>query len=291
MRFFSLDVETANPDQSSICQIGLALSENGLVVQSWNWLINPEDYFDHFNVAVHGITESDVVNESLFSEVYKELSSLVINQIVVHHTAFDKVAINAVCKKYSLEPPNVSWIDSARVVRRVYPEFRSRGYGLKNLTNHFGIEFKHHDAEEDAIATAKIVNHCLVDSKTEIEHWREEQFRSTQSTKSVGGGVIGFIASEGDSNGKLFGEYCVFTGSLSMTKKEASVIANSIGISVEKNVTKKTTILVVGLQDEYKLAGYEKSKKHRVAEEKILKGQVIKILSENDFITLTESNK
>ncbi|PCJ81264.1 MAG: hypothetical protein COA49_06005 [Bacteroidetes bacterium] len=168
--------------------------------------MNPEDYFDHFNVAVHGITESDVVNESLFSEVYKELSSLVTNQIVVHHTAFDKVAINAVCKKYKLKPPNLTWIDSVRVVRRVYPVFISRGYGLKNLTNHFGIKFKHHDAEGDAIATHKIVNHCLVDSKTEIEHWRENQFRSTQSTKTVGGGVIGFIDSKVDSNGNLFGE-------------------------------------------------------------------------------------
>lgn len=290
MRFFALDVETANPNQSSICQIGLALSENGEIVQSWNWLINPEDYFDHFNVAVHGITESDVVNAKLYNEIHDELLNIISTDIVIHHTAFDKVAINSVCNKYKLTPPEITWIDSARVVRRVYPEFRIRGYGLGNLSKHFGIDFKHHDAEEDAIATAKILNHCLNDSNTELSLWIEEQYRNTQSSKTVGG-TSSFKPSEGDPNGSLFGEFCVFTGTLSLTRKEAALIANSCGITVEKNVTKKTSILVVGMQDEYRLAGHDKSKKQRVAEDKISEGQELKILSENDFISLTNSNK
>ena len=49
-------------------------------------------------------------------------------------------------------------------------------------------------------------------------------------------------------------------------------------------------MLVVGLQDDYKLAGHKKSKKQRVAEEKILKGNDIKILSEADFMTLVKEN-
>ena len=135
MKYYSLDVETANPDQSSICQIGLALSDNGEIIKSWNWLINPEDYFDYFNTEIHGITEEDVVVKPTFSEVYETLKKTISDCIVIHHTAFDKVAINSVCNKYNLEPINISWVDSARVVRRVYPEFRSRGYGLGNLLN------------------------------------------------------------------------------------------------------------------------------------------------------------
>ncbi len=46
---------------------------------------------------------------------------------------------------------------------------------------------------------------------------------------------------------------------------------------------KKTTILVVGDQDITKLAGKEKSLKHRKAEGLITKGQPIRILRESDF--------
>jgi len=60
-------------------------------------------------------------------------------------------------------------------------------------------------------------------------------------------------------------------------------MAAKIGCQVESGVTKKTTILVVGNQDIMKLAGQEKSSKHRKAEEFILNGQQIRILGESDF--------
>jgi len=50
MRFVAIDVETANPDYSSICQIGVALFENGIITKTWATLINPEDYFDPINM-------------------------------------------------------------------------------------------------------------------------------------------------------------------------------------------------------------------------------------------------
>ena len=35
MNFLAIDIETANADYSSICQIGIAEFENGQVVNSW----------------------------------------------------------------------------------------------------------------------------------------------------------------------------------------------------------------------------------------------------------------
>jgi len=52
---------------------------------------------------------------------------------------------------------------------------------------------------------------------------------------------------------------------------------------VASGVTKKTTLLVVGDQDIKKLAGYEKSSKHRKAEELIQSGIPLRILKESDF--------
>ena len=48
-------------------------------------------------------------------------------------------------------------------------------------------------------------------------------------------------------------------------------------------------MLVVGDQDIKKLAGHEKSSKHRKAEALILAGQSIRILRETDFKELTQN--
>jgi DNA polymerase-3 subunit epsilon len=46
MQFVAIDVETANPDFASICQIGLARFKDGQLVDTWEALIDPDDYFD-----------------------------------------------------------------------------------------------------------------------------------------------------------------------------------------------------------------------------------------------------
>ena len=55
MRFVAIDIETANPDMSSICQIGIAEFYDGNLIGEWSTLIDPEDYFDEVNISIHGI--------------------------------------------------------------------------------------------------------------------------------------------------------------------------------------------------------------------------------------------
>jgi DNA polymerase-3 subunit epsilon len=66
-------------------------------------------------------------------------------------------------------------------------------------------------------------------------------------------------------------------------------MAAKVGCEVAPGVTKKTTILVVGDQDIKKLAGHEKSSKHRKAEELALAGKRIRIIQESDFQELVRS--
>ena len=68
-----------------------------------------------------------------------------------------------------------------------------------------------------------------------------------------------------------------------MLRKEAADRAAKAGCRVDLNVTKGTTLLVVGDQDVAKLGGHEKSGKHRKAEARIADGQAIRILRETDF--------
>ena len=75
----------------------------------------------------------------------------------------------------------------------------------------------------------------------------------------------------------------VFTGALELPRGEAADLAAAAGCTVEKSVTQRTTLLVVGDQDIRRLGRQEKGSKHRKAEARIAKGQSIRILRESDF--------
>ena len=92
---------------------------------------------------------------------------------------------------------------------------------------------------------------------------------------------------QGNPNGLLYGESVVFTGTLSQPRSMYAQFASEAGCRVQDGITKETTILVVGWQDSYRLAGYEKSSKHRRAEKLAEAGHGIRILSEEDFLAIT----
>lgn len=151
MDFIALDVETANPNFASICQIGAATFRDGEVVDEFSTLVDPQDYFHFMNISVHGITEDDVKGAPTFSEIAPELNERLAGSICATHTAFDRTAIYQVCSRFELEPPSCNWLDTARVARRTWESVAHKGYGLANLTSMLGIQFQHHDALEDAI--------------------------------------------------------------------------------------------------------------------------------------------
>lgn len=62
MKFVAIDVETANADMSSICQIGIAKFIDNRLDDEWSSLVNPENYFDPMNVFIHGITENRIID-------------------------------------------------------------------------------------------------------------------------------------------------------------------------------------------------------------------------------------
>ena len=277
MEFVALDVETANSDCSSICQIGLARFAEACLIDEWSSLVNPEDYFDPFNTSIHGISEEMVKDAPTFSQLAQEMRKRVESAVVVCHIAFDRVAISGVCWKHELTDFECTWLDSARVARRTWPQFARLGYGLANVCASIGYTFRHHDALEDAKAAGQILLAAMRETGLDLEGWlrRVDQPISRPT-----------IAQTGNPEGLLHGEVLVFTGVLQMTRSDAAKLAAAAGCTVEEGVTKRTTILVVGDQDLIKLAGYEKSSKHRKAEDLIQKGQVIKILAERDFESL-----
>ncbi len=278
MNFTSIDVETANPDLSSICQIGLVVFRDGVAAASWQTLVDPEDYFDSYNVSIHGIDKYAVRNAPRFPETYENLAKYLRGNVVACHTAFDRVAIAKVTAKYRLSQPDCQWIDTARVARRAWPEFSQRGYGLGNVAEKLGIDFRHHDAQEDARAAGEVLVRAIQATGIDLLTWFDRVKRPLDLGTPSGG-----IAREGNPEGALYGEVVVFTGALSIPRREAADMAAAAGCQVADSVNKATTLLVVGDQDIGRLAGHDKSSKHRKAETMMAKGQEIRILGEGDF--------
>lgn len=275
--FIAIDVETANADLSSICQIGLAFYKDNVLVKTWSSLINPETDFDPINISIHGINPLDITNSPKLNEKYNELKSMIENVTLVSHMSFDRVAMYRAFEKYNLKDLNNSWIDSAKVVRRTWTELSKKGYGLANVANMLNIKFNHHDALEDAIACGEILIRALDKSSMTLSEMQ------TRTQQSIDGGHSSRISINGNVDGSLHGEVLVFTGALLLPRREAAKFAADAGCDVSASVKKSVTILVVGDQDTTKLAGHEKSSKHRKAEELIEKGQNIKIIGESDF--------
>lgn len=249
------------------------------------WLIDPDDYFDPWNVSIHGITSERVRGLPRFCDLHSDLASRFKESIVVHHDPFDRVAIQRACSRYNLGEINPLWLDNQRVVRRAWNEFSKSGYSLRNLAKVFEITFEAHDALEDARATDIIFRRAVSETGISPIEWLDH----IHILKRYSSDSRERIDRTGNEQGSFAGETIVFTGALKVPRREAADVAQAIGFNIEDTVTKRTTVLCVGIQDRDKLAGYEKSSKQRKAEAMIRDGHDISIISESDFWALIKS--
>lgn len=277
MRFAAIDVETANPNMASICQVGVAVFENDKLDTEWQSLVDPEDYFDDFNSSIHGIEAHHVENAPTFPAIAAELFEILEHQPVIAHTHFDRTAISQTCRKNGIISPRLQWLDSARVARRAWPQFAVKGYGLANICRHIGYTFQHHDALEDAKAAGQVMLAAIRETQVSLDDWFRRVSQPLSQEKS------GPVIRAGNPDGDLYGEVLVFTGALEIPRRDAAEMASKVGCTVASGVTKKTTLLVVGDQDVTRLADHNKSTKHRKAEQLMASGSEIRILRESDF--------
>lgn len=279
-RFIAIDVETANNNKHSICQIGLAMVTDTGEIQTASFLVDPEEWFDDFNVELHGIDEEAVGDAPHFETVIQALRPILERHTLIQHSSFDKQAIDAACRLNGIPSLRTNWLDSVIIARTAWPELKGNGgHGLASLKNFLSLEFDHHDAEEDARAAAEIV--LLAEAQTgngfpDLAKTAKQRRQNYPVSFAV----------DGNQSGPLFGHVACFTGQLSLSRTEAATIAAGAGITVKVGMSQKVTLVIVGEQDLTALVGYTKSTKHRRAEELISEGSNIKIIGEQEFLKL-----
>jgi DNA polymerase-3 subunit epsilon len=280
--FTYLDVETANRYRRSICQVGVVAVDDGRVADQWATLVDPGEEFDPWCSKIHGITAETVHGMRTFDAIWPELRNRLGNSTVISHSSFDRTAINQAAEWRQIEDHrDLVWEDSVRIARQAWPGLAG-GYGLKNLCEVLEIEFKHHDALQDALAGVQVVLQASATTGMDVARFQAE--RQSQSTKRR-------VGREGNPEGPLYGEVCVFTGSLETLRSECEVRAAAAGCSVARAVNSKTTLLVVGDRAKNLLNTHgSRSIKYRRALELQAGGQDIKILTEKDFWALLRAD-
>lgn len=156
-RFFALDVETANNDRGSICQIGVACVRPDNSIETWVTYVDPQVERWVFTY-LHGISAHTVRGAPTFAAVLPVLQDALSGATVYQHSGFDRSAVTAACGNCGLPVPQWDWRDSVHVARAAWPELLGNGgHGLASLKQHLGLVFEHHDAGEDARAAAEVV--------------------------------------------------------------------------------------------------------------------------------------
>lgn len=242
MDFVALDVETANADVSSICQIGLVRFEGGSITGRWSWLLDPQSHFDPVNISIHGITPARVTGAPTFAAKAEELRQFLQAPLVCHHTAFDRTSILAASRRHGIEMPEVRWLDTARVVRRVWPERSRSGYGLRPVADMLGIRFLHHDAVEDARAAGEILVHALRISGLSLSDLNQPAGRTRVAVRPKQKRTPPSIEC---SEGPLLGQTVVFAGKLASSRQRLADLTIMAGGRVSGTVETGTTIMVI----------------------------------------------
>lgn len=158
LRFIAVDVETAGYDIASICQIGLAFVGFDNSIESYSAYIDPRMPFWEGNTRLHGIDAATVRSAPRFADVLPDLCQILEAYPLVQHSRFDEKAFDAACRLAELAVLKSAWSDSVAIARHAWPELRGNGgYGLANLKKVLGLNFRHHDAGEDARAAAEVI--------------------------------------------------------------------------------------------------------------------------------------
>ena len=118
MRIVAIDFETANSSNCSACALGIAIYEEGEILDNFEWYIKPPHRYNYFtNTHIHGISKEDVEDENEFVFYYEELTQLFKDSIIIAHNAmFDIDVLNNQKLLFSIDSIDNN-LDSLREIK------------------------------------------------------------------------------------------------------------------------------------------------------------------------------
>lgn len=156
MDFVAIDFETANSNRDSACALGLVEVKSGQITSEQVWLIDPQQRFDSMNISIHGITPAMVSGQPTFYELWPTLQPLLQGKwVVAHNASFDMSVLRYCLDQSSLTYPTFQYFCTYLLGKRILQDLPS--HKLNVIADYFGIGLNHHDALDDARASAAIL--------------------------------------------------------------------------------------------------------------------------------------
>lgn len=263
-----------NPELVYLIEI-LTVSDNEK--KMYHTFVNPEEeIFDYGLIYEFGGTAEVLESAPNFPEVYSQIHSLLQGKTVLYHMPSNKLALQAACNRYGLPLPGADYINSERIVRRVWAEHARSGYGLGCMRAALDIP----SALSSAEATCEIIQQAIAHTGSSLEELIELankpriRLRENSHIESM----------EGNPDGPLYGETIVFTGSLDRPRKELRDVVVALGCNFADSLTRETTMLVVGNYNNPTVLTTGKSGKLTKAEKLNKDGKAhIEIMSSDSF--------
>jgi DNA polymerase-3 subunit epsilon len=305
--FVAIDFETANMMRGSACAIGLAVVEDGKIVETFSQLMRPPlsdgpEAFDDFNVGIHGITWDLVKNEPEFIDVWRSAVEVIgTRPLIAHNAAFDMGVLREALDLSMSDWPTLNYACTLVASRRV---LSLPSYSLPYVASELNVLLKqHHDAKSDAVAAAEImIELCKRKSANSLEellasinvNWgmiSEGNWRGSVAKQKYTSKELPAPRADANSDHFLFGKHIVITGALpsGITRSQAQERIAYFGGIPQENVTKETSLLVIGDVDPHKLApGATESAKMKKAFKLQSSGQLIEVITGMDFLPLLD---
>ena len=282
-----VDLETTGLDSCfcDIIEIGAVRYVDGEKVGEFSTLVKPFDTIDEYITELTGITDEMLENAPSAADALRDFLSFAGADLLVgYNVNFDiNFLYDKIDEMLSLTFSN-DFIDVMRIARRILSD--AKNHKLLTVAKHLKISSTvAHRALADCETCAAVFEALkkeIIASGGTLEGF------STQS-KKTGFKAADVVATKAhfDETHPLFGKVCVFTGTLEkMTRHDAMQLVVDLGGVCADKVTKKTDFLILGNYDFCNSIKDGKSAKMKHAENLILKGSQIEILSENVFYDL-----
>ena len=96
-RYIVFDVETPNSANERMSAIGITLVDGREISGGFYSLVDPEQRFDRFNVALTGITPEAVRGQPAFQQLWERTGPLMGSGLLVAHNAPLDMSVLAKC--------------------------------------------------------------------------------------------------------------------------------------------------------------------------------------------------
>ena len=153
------DTETTGlyPEHDRIIEISAIKYKNSKKVDTFSTLVNPEVPITSFITDLTGITNNDLKDKPLISEVLPQFFEFIEDYTLAAHNApYDIKMLASECYRNNIPLCDNKIVDTVTLAKRLFPKDQIEDYKLETLKYYLNLNFKSHRALDDCKVCAKI---------------------------------------------------------------------------------------------------------------------------------------